>query len=185
MQKTPNWVKCSKCMQSTCYRRDWDPVKYGGQCSSHVQFLPVIVNVRQMLGYVTEFVHLLYDVGRKCSERLVIYCLNLHWTSLQSSHEIFRGCQDALDLHTKFRGALASSRVQCPHLHCFWHLHGDSPAVGYCWCRNWGPPPVKNPELTNVLPFKPGVGQKIAMHASLTARNFFFVLFSTFMVHSP
>ena len=113
MQKTPNWVKCSKCMQSTYYRRDWDPVKYGGQCSSHVQFLPVIVNVRQMLGYVTEFVHLLYDVGRKCSERLVIYCLNLHWTSLQSSHEIFRGCQDALDLHTKFRGALASSAHIC------------------------------------------------------------------------
>ena len=46
------------------------------------------------------------------------------------------------------------------------------------------PPPIKNPELTNVLPFKPGVGQNIAMHASPAARNFFLVLFTTFMAHS-
>ena len=34
------------------------------------------------------------------------------------------------------------------------------------------PPIVENPELTNVLPLKPGVGQTIAMHASPTAMNF-------------
>ena len=32
---------------------------------------------------------------------------------------------------------------------------------------------VENPELTNVLPLKPGLGQKIATHASPTTRNFF------------
>ena len=37
-------------------------------------------------------------------------------------------------------------------------------------------PSVENPELTNVLPLKPGVGQNIAVHASPTARNFFHVL---------
>ena len=30
---------------------------------------------------------------------------------------------------------------------------------------------VENPELRNVLPLKPGVGQSIAMHAFLTARK--------------
>ena len=34
-----------------------------------------------------------------------------------------------------------------------------------------------------VLPLKPGVGQYIAMHATLTARDFF--LISTFRVHLP
>ena len=43
---------------------------------------------------------------------------------------------------------------------------------------------VGNPELTNVLPLKPGVGQS-TMHASPTARNFFLVLILTFLVHSP
>ena len=46
-------------------------------------------------------------------------------------------------------------------------------------------PSVENPELTNVLRLKPGVGQNIAMHASPTARNFFLGLISTFPVHSP
>ena len=32
---------------------------------------------------------------------------------------------------------------------------------------------IRNPELTNVLPSKPGVGQKIAIHAFSTARTFF------------
>ena len=32
---------------------------------------------------------------------------------------------------------------------------------------------VESPELTNVLPLKPGVGQNIASDASPTARKFF------------
>lgn len=32
---------------------------------------------------------------------------------------------------------------------------------------------------------KPEVAQNIALHASVTARNFFLVLFSTLFVHSP
>ena len=43
-------------------------------------------------------------------------------------------------------------------------------------------PSVENPELTNVLP---GVCVSSAMHASPTARNFFFVLILTFPVHLP
>ena len=46
-------------------------------------------------------------------------------------------------------------------------------------------PPVENPELTDVLPLKPGVCQNIATHASPTARNFFRVRISTFQIHSP
>ena len=38
---------------------------------------------------------------------------------------------------------------------------------------------------SKVLPLKPGVGQNIALHASLTARYFFFELISTLPVHSP
>ena len=34
-------------------------------------------------------------------------------------------------------------------------------------------PSLENPELTNVLPLKPGVDQNKATHASPTARNFF------------
>ena len=37
----------------------------------------------------------------------------------------------------------------------------------------------------NVLPLKPGVGQYIAIHATLTARDFSFLLISTLPVHSP
>ena len=36
----------------------------------------------------------------------------------------------------------------------------------------------------NVLPLKPGVGQYIAIHAALTARDFFLAV-STHPVHSP
>ena len=46
-------------------------------------------------------------------------------------------------------------------------------------------PSVENPELTNVLPLKPGVGQNLAVHALSTARNFFLVLDNLyFPVHS-
>ena len=45
-------------------------------------------------------------------------------------------------------------------------------------------PSVETPELTNVLPVKPAVGQNIAAHVLLTARNFFLVLISTSAVHS-
>ena len=43
---------------------------------------------------------------------------------------------------------------------------------------------VRNPELTNVLLLKPGVGQNIATCTPPTDRNFFPVLISTFLVHS-
>ena len=39
---------------------------------------------------------------------------------------------------------------------------------------------VGNPELTNVFPLKRGAGQNIAVDASPTARNVFFVIISTF-----
>ena len=38
-------------------------------------------------------------------------------------------------------------------------------------------PSGENTELLNVLPFKPGVGQYIAIHATLTAREFFHAYF--------
>ena len=37
----------------------------------------------------------------------------------------------------------------------------------------------------NVLPLKPGVGQYIAIHATLTSRDFSSLLISTLPVHSP
>ena len=40
-------------------------------------------------------------------------------------------------------------------------------------------------QCLNVLPLKPGVGQCIAIHATLTARDFFLVYFLTLPVHSP
>ena len=46
-------------------------------------------------------------------------------------------------------------------------------------------PSVENSELTNVLPLKPALGQNIAIYASSTARNFFLVLISTFLVQAP
>ena len=46
-------------------------------------------------------------------------------------------------------------------------------------------PSGENPELTNGLSLKPGVGQNIATHASLTAKNVFLVLISIFAVLSP
>ena len=45
-------------------------------------------------------------------------------------------------------------------------------------------PSVENPELTDVLPSKPGVGQNTAVYAS-PIRNFFLVLISTLPVHPP
>ena len=46
-------------------------------------------------------------------------------------------------------------------------------------------PSLENPELTNVLPLKPELGQNIAMHALTAARSFFLVLICTILVHSP
>ena len=46
-------------------------------------------------------------------------------------------------------------------------------------------PSVEDPEVTSVLPLKPGEGQNIARHASPTARSSFLVLISSFPVHSP
>ena len=42
---------------------------------------------------------------------------------------------------------------------------------------------AENPELTNVLPLKRGVGQNIAMHVSPTYRNVILLLIITFPVH--
>ena len=48
------------------------------------------------------------------------------------------------------------------------------------------PPHPPPPPFTPLLPLlKPGVGQKIALRISPTARNFFLVLSATFLVHSP
>ena len=70
------------------------------------------------------------------------------------------------------------------HLTLFYVLNClKSPAVGY-WDTEIKVPSVENPELTNVLPLRPGVGQSIATHASPAAMNFFLVLISTFPVHS-
>ena len=46
-------------------------------------------------------------------------------------------------------------------------------------------PSVENPELTNVFPLKPGVGQNVVTYASPASTHFFLVLISTFPVHSP
>ena len=43
---------------------------------------------------------------------------------------------------------------------------------------------TENPDLPNVLPLKPEVGQNTATHASPTVGNVFLVLISTFPVHS-
>ena len=60
-------------------------------------------------------------------------------------------------------------------------LCGNSSGVGYCGHK------LRSPLLktrSDNLPLKPGLGQKIAMHALPTARNFFLVLMLTFLVHS-
>ena len=46
-------------------------------------------------------------------------------------------------------------------------------------------PSLENPEVTDFLPLKPGIGQNIAIHAFPTAIIVFLVLISTFSVHSP
>ena len=48
------------------------------------------------------------------------------------------------------------------------------PTVQYCWCRNENPLRIQS---SQILLLKPGVGQNIAMHASLTASDFFFANF--------
>ena len=45
-------------------------------------------------------------------------------------------------------------------------------------------PDLVRTQSLNVLPLEPGVGQYIAIHTTLTARDFF-LLISTFPVHSP
>ena len=44
---------------------------------------------------------------------------------------------------------------------------------------------VENPDLTDVLLLKPGVGHAVHTQASLTSTNFVLVLIFTIMVHSP
>ena len=43
---------------------------------------------------------------------------------------------------------------------------------------------AENPELTNVLPIKRGLGRNISLHVLPTLRNFFVGLISMFPVHS-
>ena len=52
----------------------------------------------------------------------------------------------------------------------------DCPAVGSCERRNLKSHLVRTQRL-NVFPLKPGVGQYIAIHATLTARDFFLPYF--------
>ena len=54
-----------------------------------------------------------------------------------------------------------------------------NPAVGSCGCRNLKSHLVRIQSL-NVLHLKPGVGQYIAIHATLTARDFFLAYFYPF-----
>ena len=61
----------------------------------------------------------------------------------------------------------------------------QTPVVVHCGRRNYKVPSVENPEMTDVLSFKPGAGQNIAKHALPTAKNLFLVLISDFQVHSP
>ena len=56
-----------------------------------------------------------------------------------------------------------------------WHTVGAEIKVPY----------VENPELWNFLPLKPGVGQSIALHASLTARKVSIVLSDNICLPSP
>ena len=46
-------------------------------------------------------------------------------------------------------------------------------------------PIFREPRVSKLFPLRPVGGQKIAMHASLTARNYFLELISTIRVHSP
>ena len=58
-------------------------------------------------------------------------------------------------------------RITCS----FCHLdHDHYPAVGSCGRKSH----LVRTQSLNVLPFKPGVGQYIAIHATLTARDLFF-----------
>ena len=64
------------------------------------------------------------------------------------------------------------------HLTLFYVLNClKSPAVGY-WDTEIKVPSVENPELTNVLPLRPGVGQNIATHAVSAARDVLLLFFS-------
>ena len=74
------------------------------------------------------------------------------------------------------------------------HVHPGIALSGWCHNSRGGvlraqklrsPLLRKNPELTNVLPLKPEVGQNVALHASPTARDFCHVQIFTFYVHSP
>ena len=58
------------------------------------------------------------------------------------------------------------------------------PRIGVLRTQELNTHPLRT-QSSKVLPLKPGIGQNIAMHASFTARNVFFVLISTFPVHSP
>ena len=56
--------------------------------------------------------------------------------------------------------------------------------VRYCGCRNWGPL-CWEPRTDKCFPLKAWSGQDISMHTFLSARAFFFVRISTFLVHLP
>ena len=58
-------------------------------------------------------------------------------------------------------------------------LYSCNPAVGSCMRTQKLKSHLVRTQSLNVLTFKPGVGQYIAIHATLTARDFFFVYFYT------
>ena len=70
------------------------------------------------------------------------------------------------------------SILLCDHLHLLiiW------PCSGELWMQKLKSRLLRTQSL-KVLPLKPGVGQYIAIHVTLTTRNFF--LISTLQVHSP
>ena len=59
----------------------------------------------------------------------------------------------------------------------FWFIHLHFfPRSGELWTQKLKSHLVRTQSL-NVLPFKPGVGQYVAIHATLTARDFFLAYF--------
>ena len=57
------------------------------------------------------------------------------------------------------------------------------PIEGVPWTQKFRSPSAENFKLSEVPSFKPGVSQKIALHASLTVRNSAFVM-TAVLIHS-
>ena len=68
----------------------------------------------------------------------------------------------------------------CHHFWLCWY----NPRSGELWTQKLKSHLVRTQSL-HILPLKPGVSQYIAIHATLTARDFSTLLISTLPVHSP